>query len=40
MQFEPTANRMPKECTCKLKLILLSCPSWTGLALEIITSYY
>ena len=38
MQFEPPANRTPKECTCKLKLLLLSCARWTGLALEMITS--
>ena len=40
MQFELPANRKPKECTCKLKLLLLNCVRWTGSALKIIISYY
>ena len=35
-QFEPPANRTPKECTCKLKLLLFNSARWTGLALKII----
>ena len=38
MQFELPANRMPKECTCKLKLLLFSCARWASLAHEMITS--
>ena len=39
-QYQPPANLTPEECTCKFKLLLPSCARWTGLALEIITSYY
>ena len=39
-QLEQPADQTPKECTYKVKLLLLSCVRWISLALEMITSYH